>query len=64
MSRGLDFEKAQAAFKRAAEKAIHGTREERSGRFLPGRLLDAKGAVLIERVRNSNAAAADKWRKP
>jgi hypothetical protein len=34
MSRGLDFEKAQAALKRAAEKAIHGTREERSGRFL------------------------------
>ena len=33
MTRGLDFEKAQAALKRAAEKAIHGTREERSGRF-------------------------------
>lgn len=35
MRRGLDFEKAQAALKRAAEKAVHGTREERSGRFLP-----------------------------
>ena len=34
MRRGLDFEKAQAAFKRAAEKAMNGTREERSGRFL------------------------------
>jgi hypothetical protein len=34
MRRGLDFQKAEAAFKRAAEKAIHGTREERSGRFL------------------------------
>jgi Uncharacterized protein conserved in bacteria (DUF2188) len=34
MRRGLDFEKAQAAFKRAAEKAVRGTREERSGRFL------------------------------
>ena len=33
MNRGLDFEKAQAALKRAAEKAIHLTREERSGRF-------------------------------
>src|SRR5580704_16648581 len=33
MRRGLDFEKAQAAFKRAAEKAVYGTREERSGRF-------------------------------
>ena len=34
MRRGLDFEKMEAAFKRAAEKAMHGTREERSGRFL------------------------------
>jgi hypothetical protein len=33
MRRGLDFEKAEAAFKRAADKAAHGTREERSGRF-------------------------------
>lgn len=31
--RGLDVEKAEAAMKRAAEKAMHGTREERSGRF-------------------------------
>jgi hypothetical protein len=35
MRRGLDFEKAEAAFRRAAYKAVHGTREERSGRFLP-----------------------------
>ncbi len=34
------------------------------GGFCPVALLDAKGAVLIERVRNSKAAAADKWRKP
>jgi hypothetical protein len=34
MKRGLDFEKAEAALKRAADKALHGTREERSGRFL------------------------------
>jgi hypothetical protein len=27
----------EAAFKRAAYKAIHGTREERSGRFLPAK---------------------------
>ena len=31
--RGVDS-KMEAAFKRAAEKAMHGTREERSGRFL------------------------------
>ena len=35
MRRGLDFEKMEAAFKRAAHKALYGTREERSGRFLP-----------------------------
>jgi hypothetical protein len=35
MKRGLDFDKAEAALRRAAQKAIHGTREERSGRFLP-----------------------------
>ncbi len=34
MRRGLDFEKAEAALKRAADKALHGTPEERSGRFL------------------------------
>lgn len=36
MRRGLDFEKAEAALKRAAEKSLHGTREERSGRFYSG----------------------------
>jgi hypothetical protein len=34
MRHGLDLPKAQAALKRAADKAMHGTREERSGRFL------------------------------
>ena len=34
---GVDFELMEAALKRAAKKAIHGTREERSGRFLPVR---------------------------
>jgi hypothetical protein len=33
MSRKLDIESVDAALKRAANKAIHGTREERSGRF-------------------------------
>ncbi len=31
--RGIDFERMEAAFKMAAWKAVHGTREERSGRF-------------------------------
>jgi hypothetical protein len=34
MRRGLDIEKVEAALKRAAHKALHGTREERSGRFM------------------------------
>ena len=34
MSRILDFDEVEAALKRAAHRAIHGTREERSGRFL------------------------------
>jgi hypothetical protein len=33
MSRKLDIESVDAALKRAANKAIHGTRDERSGRF-------------------------------
>src|SRR4051794_8777173 len=34
MRQGLDLEKAEAALKRAAEKALRGTREERSGRVI------------------------------
>jgi hypothetical protein len=34
MSQELDEEKIDAALKRAASKALHGTREERSGRFV------------------------------
>jgi hypothetical protein len=41
MSKGLDLAKMEAAFKRAAYKAVHGTREERSGRFLPLKRGDA-----------------------
>ena len=34
MTEKLDIAKMEAALKRAADKAVHGTREERSGRFL------------------------------
>jgi hypothetical protein len=37
MTRRLNIEEVQAALDRAAYKAVHGTREERSGRFLPVR---------------------------
>jgi hypothetical protein len=33
MNQKVEIERMQAAFKRAAEKATRGTREERSGRF-------------------------------
>jgi hypothetical protein len=36
MTKGLDVAKMEAAFKRAAHKAVHGTREERAGKFIPG----------------------------
>lgn len=35
VNRTLDVEKVNAALRRAAYRAIHGTRAERSGRFLP-----------------------------
>jgi hypothetical protein len=38
MSRGLDRRKAEAALERAAHKAIHGTREERSDRVISSAL--------------------------
>ena len=37
MRRTLDIQKVDAALKRAAYKAIHGTRAERAGRFLPAK---------------------------
>ena len=37
MKRMLDIQKVDAALKRAAQRALHGTRAERSGRFLPAR---------------------------
>jgi hypothetical protein len=65
MSKGLDFEKAQAAFKRAADKAMRGTREERSGRY-GERRSQGDYAVRrgVERVRDIDAGGRDKWRKP
>src|SRR3954464_4941190 len=39
MRRGLDIRKAEAALKRAAHKAVHGTRDERSGRVISSALV-------------------------
>jgi hypothetical protein len=38
MSSGLDIRKAEAALRRAARKAVHGTPEERSGRVISSAL--------------------------
>ena len=42
MSRGLDIQKVEAALRRAAHKAVHGTREERSGRVISSALTEVK----------------------
>jgi hypothetical protein len=36
-----ELERIEAAFRRAAHRALHGTREERSGRFLPRKPVDS-----------------------
>jgi hypothetical protein len=54
MRRGLDIAKAEAALKRAAHKAIHGTREERSGRFLVKE--KPKSASALRRDRSQESA--------
>jgi hypothetical protein len=65
MRRGLDFVKAEAALKRAAYKAVHGTREERSGRFgVVTKQGVSRHAPDKERLRDTDAGARDKWRKP
>ena len=42
MSHGIDLRKAEAALKRAARRAIHGTRDERAGRLVSSALTDAR----------------------
>jgi hypothetical protein len=51
MNRRLDIENVDAALRRAAFKAVHGTREERSGRFLPTKPRLAPSAPLRESKR-------------
>jgi hypothetical protein len=38
MKQTSEIEEIRIALKRAAYQAVHGTREERSGRFLPAKL--------------------------
>jgi hypothetical protein len=65
MRRGLDFAKVEAALKRAAYKAVHGTREERSGHFGTVTNQDVSHHSPDRgRVRDTDAGGTDKWRKP
>jgi hypothetical protein len=65
MKRGLDFAKVEAALKRAAYKAVHGTREEQSGRFVTETKQGvSRHAPDGERARDTDAGGRDKWRKP
>lgn len=42
MSRGIDFGIAEAALKRAARRALHGTPDERAGRLVSSAPTDTK----------------------
>lgn len=56
MKRTLDIQKVDAALKRAADRALHGTRTERSGRFLPGEKRPvAPNALTQSRLRRRKA---------
>jgi hypothetical protein len=58
MKRTLDVEKVQAALKRAAFKAAHGTRAERAGRFRvakPHRSAEPPGNSVRSDVRRRKA---------
>jgi hypothetical protein len=52
--RGIDFKEMEAALKRAAYKAVHGTGEERSGQFSaePQRRGAGKGAPRRAQLRS------------
>ncbi len=67
MRRGLDFDKAEAALRRAAEKATRGTREERSGRFNDlyiERRSQGDYVVRSQRVRDNKGGGKERWGKP
>ena len=61
MTRGIDFEQMEAALKRAAYKAVHGTREERAGRSLPVAKRDISRYDLhVGRVPDTDVGSRDK----
>jgi hypothetical protein len=64
MVRGLDLRKATAAFERAARKAVHGTREDRSGRVISSALTNVRydrrtGALEVRFVTGRTYRYAD-----
>lgn len=63
MSQKPDSTKIDAALKRAAYKALHGTREERSGRFKSSERGPSSSYSGVERVGDTAGKQKDKWRK-
>jgi hypothetical protein len=57
MKRTSEIEEIRAALKRAAYQAVHGTRAERSGRFLPA---DKRGSSLLDDQRKRSGASRHK----
>lgn len=49
MKRTSEVNEIEIALKRAAYKAVHGTREERAGRFLPAKTSAASSARTSKR---------------
>lgn len=70
MDQKIEIERMEAAFKRAADKAVHGTREERAGRFEMRNdtrsMLPEKGfgqTAALKKNREVTAAPSDKIRE-
>ena len=61
MTAKLDLAKMEAAFKRAAYKALHGTPEERSGRFL-AKQRAAAAKPTKRAARNGRAASRSNYK--
>jgi len=51
MKQTSEIEEIGEALKRAAYKALHGTREERAGRFLPAKTRAASSAPASKRAK-------------
>jgi hypothetical protein len=58
MNRRLDIAEVDAALQRAAYRALHGTRAERSGRFLPAKQREASSTNRVSKRADVNRREA------